>query len=97
MLRWLDAGRSAKDENATEIATENAADERKATPELYGFRAVYVFDVDQTEGKELPSLSDVRGDVTGFKERLIEYVAAQGIKLSYSEKIAPAKGLSSGK
>lgn len=58
---------------------------------------MYVFDDDQTEGKELPSLTDVRGDVTGFRERLIEYVGSQGIKLSYSEKIAPAKGLSSGK
>jgi hypothetical protein len=86
-----------KDEIATEIETSNAAEERKAAQELYGFRAVYVFDVDQTEGKELPSLTDVRGDVTGFRERLIEYVETQGIKLSYSEKIAPAKGLSSGK
>jgi len=86
-----------RDEIATEIETSNAAEERKAEQELYGFRAVYVFDVDQTEGKELPSLTDVRGDVTGFRERLIEYVGSQGIKLSYSEKIAPAKGLSTGK
>jgi hypothetical protein len=86
-----------RDEIATEIETSNAAEERKAEHELYGFRAVYVFDVDQTEGKELPSLTDVRGDVTGFRERLIEYVGSQGIQLSYSEKIAPAKGLSSGK
>jgi len=84
-------------EIATEIETSNAAEERKAEHELYGFRAVYVFDVDQTEGKELPSLTDVRGDVTGFRERLIKYVGSQGINLSYSEKIAPAKGLSSGK
>ena len=82
---------------ATEIATDNAADERKPEAQLYGFRAVYVFDVSQTEGKELPNLTDVEGDVTGYRERLIEYVESQGIKLSYSEKIAPAKGLSSGK
>src|SRR5579872_6085871 len=86
-----------RDEISTEIETSNAAEERKAEQELYGFRAVYVFDVEQTEGKELPSLTDVRGDVTGFRERLIEYVESQGITLSYSEKIAPAKGLSSGK
>src|SRR6185437_5662772 len=86
-----------RDEIATEIETSNAAEERKAEQELYGFRAVYVFDVEQTEGKELPSLTDVRGDVTGYRERLVEYVESQGIKLSYSEKIAPAKGLSSGK
>jgi hypothetical protein len=81
-----------KEEISTEIESANAADERKAMQELYGFRAVYVFDVDQAEGKELPSLTDVRGDVSGFRERLIEYVGSQGIKLSYSEKIALAKG-----
>ena len=86
-----------KDEIATEIATENAAEERKAVQELYGFRAVYVFDVDQTEGKELPSLTDIEGDVSGYRERLIEYVKTLGINLRYSEKIAPAKGLSFGK
>ena len=58
---------------------------------------MYVFDVEQTEGKDLPSLTDVKGDVTGFRERLVAYVESQGIKLSYSEKIALAKGLSSGK
>ncbi len=85
-----------KDEIATEIETANAAEERKAAQELYGFRAVHVFDVDQTEGKELPSLTDVGGDVSGYRERLIEYVQGQKITLKYSEKIAPAKGLSSG-
>ena len=92
-------GRKAqrREEIATEIESANAAEKRKSIQELYGFRAVYVFDVSQTEGKELPSLTDVEGDVTGFRERLVEYVESQGIKLSYSEKIAPAKGLSSGK
>ena len=81
---------------ATEIQTDNAADERTPEQQLYGFRAVYVFDVIQTEGKELPTLTDIDGDVTGYRERLIEYVESQNIKLRYSEKIAPAKGLSSG-
>jgi len=85
-----------REEIATEIATANAADERRPEPQLYGFRAVYVFDVDQTEGKELPGLTDVRGDVTGFRERLIEYVESRNIKLNYSQKIAPAKGMSYG-
>jgi hypothetical protein len=33
-----------RDEVSTEIASDNAADERKSITELYGFRAVYVFD-----------------------------------------------------
>jgi len=85
-----------KYEIATEIDTNNAADERKPEQQVYGFRAVYVFDVSQTEGKELPTLTDVEGDVTGYREPLIEYVESQNIKLRYSEKIGPAKGLSSG-
>ena len=48
---------------------------------------MYVFD--QTEGKEFPNLTDVQGDVTGYRERLTEYVESQGIKLGYSEIAQP--------
>jgi len=37
-------GRSRKNEIATDLDTDNAADERKPEQQLYGFRAVYVFD-----------------------------------------------------
>ena len=50
----------------------------------------------QTEGKELPTLTEVQGDVSGYRERLFEFVESQGVELSYSERIAPAKGLSHG-
>jgi hypothetical protein len=63
---------------------------------LYGFRGVYVFDVTQTEGKELPTLTEVNGDVSGYRERLFKFVEAQSVELSFSERIAPAKGLSHG-
>jgi hypothetical protein len=36
--------RSRLNEIATEIDTDNAADERKPEPQLFGFRAVYVFE-----------------------------------------------------
>jgi hypothetical protein len=36
--------RSRQNEIATDIDTDNAADERKPAPRLIGFRAVYVFD-----------------------------------------------------
>ena len=91
-------GRRNPDRNelATEIKTDNAADERKSAQQLYGFRAVYVFDISQTEGKELPALTEVQGDVVGYQERLRKFVASQKIKLYYSEKIAPARGYSKG-
>jgi hypothetical protein len=67
-----------------------------AEQQLVGFRAVYVFDISQTEGEELPTLTEVQGDVSGHRERLFEFVESQGVELNYSERIAPAKGLSHG-
>ena len=63
---------------------------------LYGFRAVYIFDISQPEGKELPTLTEVNGDVSGYRERLFKFVESQSVELSFSERNAPAKGLSYG-
>jgi hypothetical protein len=57
---------------------------------------VCVFDVSQTEGKDLPALTEVEGDVSGYRERLVKFVEGQNVTLNYSERIAPAKGLSFG-
>jgi antirestriction protein ArdC len=64
---------------------------------LVGFRSAYVFDVSQTEGKELPELSErVTGYVGEYRERLVDFVIAQGITLEFKESIAPAMGMSYG-
>src|SRR5262249_36586277 len=88
--------RSREKEIAANIQTDNEANERKTESQLFGFRPVYVFDINQTDGKELPTLTEVHGDVSGFRERLFEFVQSQGVELNYSEHIAPAKGLSHG-
>ena len=80
-----------KEENA-----EQNTDAKETQRTLYGFRGVYVFDIAQTEGKELPTLTEVNGDVSGYRERLFKFVEAQSVELSFSERIAPAKGLSHG-
>jgi len=85
--------RSTKDV-ATDELSEDATTEGQRT--LYGFRAVYVFDRSQTEGKDLPTLTEVQGDVSGYRERLVKFVEAHGITLNYSDKIGLAKGLSYG-
>jgi hypothetical protein len=81
---------------AVEEITAGTGEEKNPQSQLYGFRAVYIFDISQTEGKDLPSLTEVHGDVSGYRERLVKFVKAQSIELSYSEKIGPAKGLSHG-
>ena len=86
-------GRNVK--TVEEITGENG-EEKNPQAQLYGFRAVYVFDISQTEGKDLPALTEVQGDVSGYRERLVKFVEAQSIELRYSDKIGPAKGLSYG-
>jgi hypothetical protein len=87
-------GRRSTKDVATDEPSQDATTEGQRT--LYGFRAVYVFDVSQTEGKELPTLTEVNGDVSGYRERLFKFVEAQSVEISFSERIAPAKGLSYG-
>ena len=66
-------------------------------PMLVGFRAVYVFDVSQTEGAELPAFTErTKGEVGEFRERLIDFTIAQGIQLEFKDSIAPALGMSYG-
>ena len=83
--------RRKKDEEAEKyIRTQNQA-------VLVGFRATYVFDVSQTEGAELPEFSErVSGSAREFRDRLVDFVIAQGIALEFKESIAPALGMSYG-
>src|SRR6202043_3013470 len=87
-------GRRTTKDVATDEPSEDATTEGQRT--LYGFRAVYVFDIAQTEGKDLPTLTEVNGDASGYREGLFKFVEAQSVELSFSERIAPAKGLSYG-
>ena len=63
---------------------------------MAGFRAAYVFDVSQTDGKELPQIGAVQGDPSRCGEQLRTFASAQSICVDYSMEIAPARGMSSG-
>ena len=66
-------------------------------PVLVGFRSVHVFDVSQTEGAELPQFTErAKGEVGEYRERLVDFILAQGIALEFKESIAPALGRSYG-
>jgi len=69
---------------------------KQNTRVLVGFRNAYVFDVEQTEGVELPAMREVYGDVGENHDRLVSFIERQGIELVFSEKIAPALGMSYG-
>jgi hypothetical protein len=48
------------------------------------------------KGADLPEFAAVSGDPRHYAERLTEFIAASGIVLEYSDRLAPAKGLSQG-
>jgi hypothetical protein len=78
-----------------EKAAENRSEE-SAEELVLGYRTCVVFDVSQTEGKPLPSIGRVQGDVRYYGERLASYALSLGIRLEYSAAIAPARGISEG-
>jgi hypothetical protein len=76
-------------------AEEHTAEQKQQV--LIGFRAVYVFDVEQTEGAELPEITHtISGEVGEYRDYLFDFVKRQNIALEYNEKIAPALGVSYG-
>ncbi len=91
ILAPMIGNRKKKDTEANKDVT------KQNQPVLVGFRAVYVFDVSQTEGAELPDLKErVKGEVGEYRERLIDFTVAQGIELEFKDAIAPALGMSYG-
>jgi hypothetical protein len=75
---------------------EQEQDEKPASV-LIGFRAVYVFDLSQTEGADLPEFEhNITGEVGEHRDRMITFLAQQNITLEFNEKIAPALGVSYG-
>jgi len=77
-----------------ESADESDSDKQSR---IVGFRAVYVFDVSQTDGAPLPMIGVAEGEPGEYFSRLEHLVRDQGISLEYSAEIAPAKGMSCGK
>jgi antirestriction protein ArdC len=70
--------------------------ENSESPAPIAFRPAYVFDISQTDGKEIPQLGRVSGNSVEQRERLARFIAEQDIELEYSADIAPARGRSSG-
>ncbi|HUZ96092.1 MAG TPA: ArdC-like ssDNA-binding domain-containing protein [Edaphobacter sp.] len=69
------------------------ADTPDAASNVVAYRAVYVWDEQQTSGKDLPEIGRVTGDPRVYLARLEAFVLASGTELNYSSGIAPARGL----
>jgi antirestriction protein ArdC len=63
---------------------------------VVGFRAAYVFDIDQTDGDALPVPQEASGDPGDLTDRLKQAILTDGIALEYYEDLGGALGTSSG-
>jgi antirestriction protein ArdC len=63
---------------------------------IAAFRAAYVFDISQTDGKEVPQIGVVEGNPREYGDKLRRFATEQGISIEYSTEIAPARGMSCG-
>lgn len=61
---------------------------------IRGFKVVHVFDVNQTDGKELPEFATITGDPGEHVAALETFVREQGIELVYENPGGGAKGVS---
>ena len=63
---------------------------------VVGFRAAYVFDVEQTDGDPLPAPSDASGDPGDKTASLTAAIQHHGIDLAYVDDLGGALGTSAG-
>jgi len=75
-------------------AAESKVEGENRPRALWGFRAVHVFDISQTDGKELPNFAVVRGDPGEKLARLEDVIRRKGIELIYSPIPGGALGIS---
>jgi antirestriction protein ArdC len=99
---WKELGRNVKKGEkgirilAPMIGKKAEAEAGQAEPStrVYGFRGVYVFDISQTEGKELPSFAKVSGEAGRTLEALLKFAADSSIEVEFSADLGGAEGVS---
>lgn len=91
MRQWNKLGRHVRkgEKGIMILAPMSVPDKRAAADDpdarIMLFRPVYVFDVSQTEGQDLPELVHTAGDVSAILPALEKAVAAANITLEYAD------------
>ena len=93
-------GRRRKPRNEAKERTGTDEPNERASPDagraVVGFRTAYVFDVAQTDGKELAEFAKIEGEPIAELARLKQHVAEQGLQLRYAGHLGGAEGMSVG-
>lgn len=71
----------------SEVADEAEEPEERRTRTVRGFRVAYVFDVTQTEGKELPEFAHLEGDPGDRIDRVVQIITDKGIQVEFVDSL----------
>ena len=97
---WKKRGRSVmKGERGICILApmvRKSEDEGEESKTVYGYRAVHVFDVAQTEGDELPDINRIGGDPGESLARLHAAAGRLGVEVGVEDHLDGADGVSTG-
>jgi hypothetical protein len=99
---WKDLGRNVKKgEKAIRILAPMVGKAKDAATgedaaRVFGFRSVCVFDISQTEGKELPALARPEGHVGNALAKFLAFAADSGITVEFVADLGGAEGVSFG-
>src|SRR5262249_40508481 len=98
--RWLGRHVRKGEKGITILAPVLGRSDREADDDhcrvVVGFRATYVFDIEQTEGNPLPAATEASGD-PGVKTTLLKAaIHRHGIALDYVDDLGGALGTSAG-
>jgi hypothetical protein len=77
-------------------AEDGAEPTERLAPTIRGFRVVHVFDVAQTEGKELTEFATLGGDPGENIDRLEAIIRSHGIAFEFVDSLGGANGMSEG-
>jgi hypothetical protein len=81
---------------AKKVSADGQEEDAGSDGKVAGFKAVYVFDVSQTEGKPLPEFATVQGDPGAYRVPLQTLIAEHGITVEYRNDLGEGFGLSVG-
>jgi len=97
MGRWVCKGEQGIPIFAPLIHKEKEADGQEIHS-LTGFKVVFVFDVQQTEGQPLPPMPDWKSpkQIEELNQRLIKFAEAQGVSVTFKDLGGDIQGVSKG-
>ena len=96
---WKKFGRSVKKGESgiaivapcrSKRTVEDESGEKATAYALSGFTVVFVFDIEQTEGDELPQFTTVSGEPGEALDRIKAYIDELGIELVYHPSLGPS-------